>query len=187
MIQKIADLSQPQQIMVLVVLLAVLGAFWWYVISPMGAEIESLESRIEVLAVEVERAEEVERRLPEFKEELDALLARMEELRGVLPDEKETAEIVRRIEQLAVDSNLDIQSFTPGATEPSGFYERWPINIALQGNYNNLGLFFQRVAQFTRIINVDNISIRGLGGTDQQRSIAATCTATTFVLAGEGR
>ncbi len=186
MIQKIADLPQQQQIMVLVVLLAGLGAFWWYYVAPIGAEIDTLEARILELAVEVERAEEIERRLPEFKEELDALLARMDELRGVLPDEKETAEIVRRVEQLAVESNLDIQSFTPQGTEPSGFYERWPINIALQGNYNNLGLFFQRVAQFTRIINVDNISIRGLGGTDPQRSIAATCTATTFVLIDEG-
>ena len=186
MIQKIADLPQQQQIMVLVVLLAGLGAFWWYYVNPIGAEIETLESQILELGVEVERAVEIERRLPEFKEELDALLARMDELRGVLPDEKETAEIVRRVEQLAVESNLDIQSFTPQGTEPSGFYERWPINIALEGNYNNLGLFFQRVAQFTRIINVDNISIRGLGGTDQQRSIAATCTATTFVLADKG-
>ena len=186
MIQKIADLPQQQQIMVLVVLLAGLVAFWWYYVNPIGAEIEILESQILELAVEVERAEEIERRLPEFKEELDALLARMDELRGVLPDEKETAEIVRRVEQLAVESNLDIQSFTPQGTEPSGFYERWPINIALEGNYNNLGLFFQRVAQFTRIINVDNISIRGLGGTDRQRSIAATCTATTFVLTDEG-
>ena len=186
MIQKIADLPQQQQIMVLVILLAGLGAFWWYYVSPMGGEIETMEARNQELRVEVERAQEIQRRLPEFREELEALMARMEELRGVLPDEKETAEIVRRIEQLAVESNLDIQSFTPQGTEPSGFYERWPINIALQGNYNNLGLFFQRIAQFKRIINVDNISIRGLGGTDQQRSIAATCTATTFVLTGEG-
>ena len=185
MIQKIADLPQQQQIMVLVILLAGLGAFWWYYISPMGAQIETLESSIQELMVEVERAEEIERRLPEFE-------------RNWLPCEREWRSCGesfltrKRPPRLSAGSRrwqwspIWISRALRPRHRTERLYERWPINIALQGNYNNLGLFFQTVAQFTRIINVDNISIRGLGGTDQQRSIAATCTATTFVLADEG-
>jgi Tfp pilus assembly protein PilO len=56
--------------------------------------------------------------------------------------------------------------------------------MSLEGNYNNLGLFFQKVATFQRIINVDDIEIRALpaGGGN---TISATCTATTFVFVEE--
>jgi Tfp pilus assembly protein PilO len=45
-----------------------------------------------------------------------------------------------------------------------------------------LGLFFEKISQFTRIINADNISIKAVdGSTDPARTVTATCTATTFV------
>jgi Tfp pilus assembly protein PilO len=58
--------------------------------------------------------------------------------------------------------------------------------MSLEGSYNNLGLFFQRVANFQRIINVDNIEIKVLSNPDPDRTISATCTATTFVLLEQG-
>ena len=129
----------------------------------------------------METARAITARLPQFEADVEKLQAELDELQQVLPDEKETAEIVRRVEQLAVESDLSIRSFTPQATVSYEFYEDWPIRMSLEGSYNNLGLFFQRVANFQRIINVDNIEIRAISGEDPDRTISATCTATTFV------
>lgn len=186
MIDRIAQLDQRQQILLGVVALGVLFFFWYYPLNSLEAEVEQMEGRVQQLTDEVQRGQVVQSRLPVFQKEVEELEARLEGLKEVLPDQKETAEIVRRVEELAVESNLDIKSFAPQATVRSNFYEDWPIRIALEGSYNNLGIFFQKIANFTRIINVDNIEIRALGGqTSSERTISATCTATTFVFVEE--
>lgn len=187
MIQKIADLPQQQQVMLAIVAVGSIFLFWFYMISPIGGEIERLDGDIQRLTVEVEQAQAAAATKPQFEQEVQELEQRLAQEQEALPDQKETAEIVRRVEQLAVESNLDVRSFRPQATVPRDFYEDWPILIALEGNYNNLGLFFQKVALFPRIINVDNIEIRTLGGgsPDQNRTISASCRATTFVFVEE--
>ena len=181
MIKKIMELPQQQQVMLAVLAAAALGFFWYQFIFPVSAQMEALDQRVAALTAEVETARAITARLPQFEADVKVLQAQLNELQQVLPDEKETAEIVRRVEQLAVESDLSIRSFTPQATVSYEFYEDWPIRMSLEGNYNNLGLFFQRVANFQRIINVDNIEIRALANEDPDRTISATCTATTFV------
>ncbi|MDA2928345.1 type 4a pilus biogenesis protein PilO [Acidobacteria bacterium AH-259-O06] len=186
MIRKIAQLPQQQQILVAVLAAGALFAVWYYVVQPMGGRVEELEADIKELTVKVEKGQEIEAQLPQFQQEVQELEQRLAQRKQALPDQKETAEIVRRVEELAVESNLDIRSFTPQATVNKDFYEDWPIRISLEGNYNNLGLFFQKVAQFERIINVDDIQIRALTNTtSRDRTISATCTATTFVFLEE--
>ena len=186
MIQKIADLPQQQQILLAILAVGGLGFFWFYMISDVSAEISSLEDSTVQLTAEVEAARAVTAKLPQFEAEVGELEAQLAELKQVLPGEKETAEIVRRVEELAVESDLSIRSFTPQATVRYEFYEDWPIRMSLEGSYNNLGLFFQRVANFQRIINVSNIEIRALSNPDPDRTISATCTATTFVFVEQG-
>jgi type IV pilus assembly protein PilO len=186
MIKKIMELPQQQQVMLAVLAAAVLGFFWYQFIFPVSAQMEALDQRITTLTAEVETARAITARLPQFEAEVKELRAQLDTLQQVLPDEKETAEIVRRVEQLAVESDLSIRSFTPQATVSYEFYEDWPIRMSLEGSYNNLGLFFQRVANFQRIINVDNIEIRALASQDPDRTISATCTATTFVFVETG-
>ena len=63
---------------------------------------------------------------------------------------------------------------------------RVALDPVSSSGYNNLGLFFEKIARFRRIINVDNIQIQGLpSATDPSRTISATCTATTFVFVEE--
>jgi len=186
MIKKIMELPQQQQVMLAALAVLALGLFWYQLISPVSAQMDALDQRISELTAEVETAQAIAARRPQFEAEVKELTSQLDELKQVLPDEKETAEIVRRVEQLAVESDLSIRSFTPQATVAYEFYEDWPIRMSLEGSYNNLGLFFQRVANFQRIINVDNIEIRALSSQDSDRTISATCTATTFVFMEQG-
>ncbi len=186
MIKKIMELPQQQQVMLAALAVMALGLFWYQLIKPVSGQMEALDEQMGQLTAEVETARAVTARLPQFKADVEELQVQLDELKRVLPDEKETAEIVRRVEELAVESDLSIRSFTPQATVAYEFYEDWPIRMSLEGSYNNLGLFFQRVANFQRIINVDNIEIKALANEDPDRTISATCTATTFVFVEQG-
>ena len=182
--------SPPRRLrlfLALLVLAAANVALYRYGVAPRRAEAIRLAQRADILRGDLERGRQVEARLPQFRKEISEQGERLRRLREILPDAKETAAIVREIERLATGSNLKIRSFTPQPSVKRDFYEDWPILIAVEGDYSALTGFFDRVSKFGRLVNVENISIRGLDNPNTRRTLSATCTATTFVfLPGKG-
>jgi type IV pilus assembly protein PilO len=143
--------------------------------AALRAEVSELESS-------VAQGRAIESRLGRFKKELAQLEERLAVLRGILPAQKETPMVLRSVQQMAASNSLKIYKFTPQPLIPRAFYVDWPIVIEVQGNYDGLGRFFEKIGQATRIINVGNISIKGIdNSTDSMRTLDAICTATTFV------
>jgi type IV pilus assembly protein PilO len=179
-------LSKRTQLIVLGVLILLLcGIYYVYLISPLNSELQTVNLDIERLTREIEEGQRLLPQLQELKESVRLEEIRLYNLQQILPDRKETAQIIRQVHDLAVSSKLQIKSFTPRRTVDHGFYEDWPILLSIDGTYNNLGDFFERIAGFTRLINIDDLSIQAIeeGATDR-RTLSATCTATTFVFAG---
>jgi Tfp pilus assembly protein PilO len=180
---RLSRLSQQGEYVVLCGLVLVLcGVFYLYMIRPVQEKLTQTNDRIRTLEVEVAAGETVRGKLKELKKAVGVQEMRLSHLRRVLPEKKETAEIIRKVHEMALDSSLKINSFTPRTTVDNGFYEDWPIMISLEGNYNALGDFFGRIGAFTRIINVENIHVKSMTEhPTRERTLSATCTATTFV------
>ncbi len=141
-----------------------------------------LQDEIRKLEISTAQGRAIETQLARFEAEIKQLDQRLEVLRAILPDQKETPTVLRSVQQMAAGSNLKIMKFQPMPVAPRTFYNDWPILIEVQGYYDALGLFFEKISQATRIINVDNISIKGIdGSTDPAKTLQAVCTATTFV------
>ena len=146
----------------------------------------ALQDEIKKLETSVAQAQAVASQLPRFKEEVARLEQRLAELSTILPSEKETPIVLRSVLDMASASNLKIMRFVPKPTVPRNFYVDWPIEVSVQGSYNALGRFFEKVSQYGRIINVDNIGIKTFEtGTNAARTVSAVCTATTFVFREE--
>ena len=122
------------------------------------------------------------RRLPEFEAQVTELEGRLENLRAVLPEEKDVADILRRLQGLATQSNLTIQRFTPQPSVQQAMYAELPFKLQAEGTYHNLGAFFDRISKFPRIINVSSITIKAKPQPEPNSTIIAECIATTFVL-----
>ena len=180
---KLASLPRRMQITVIaVVVIGLAAVVYTYYLKDMVATRSALQTEIAQLEKAVAQAGAVEARLSEFKRELAALDVRLEELRRILPNQKETPDVLRNVQIMAAESNLKIVKFVPQPVAPKAFYSDWPISMEVQGSYNALGSFFEKVGQFTRIVNVDNISIKGIeGSTDHTKTLNSVCTATTFV------
>src|SRR5581483_3603371 len=83
---------------------------------------------------------------------------------------------------LAEQGDLELVRITPGNLTDQDFYSEWPIQIALNGTYHNLALFFDRVGRFSRIINIDNLAIGAIEpATNAGHTISANFEAKTFV------
>jgi type IV pilus assembly protein PilO len=142
----------------------------------------ALRTEIAQLETAVTQAATVEQRLSQFKRELADLDARLNELRRILPSQKETPDVLRAVQQMAAESNLKIVRFAPQPVAPHTFYLDWPITMEVEGSYNALGTFLEKVGRFRRVVNVENISIKNIEGSiDPTRTLHSNCTATTFV------
>lgn len=161
--------------------LAVFG-FWKFYVVDYKADIDLRQTRLTALRKDIARGVDTARRLPEFQAEVDQLEERLESLAAVLPEQKDVADILRRVQTLATQSNLSIQRFTPQPTVQQALYAEVPIRLQAEGTYHNLGYFFDRISRFPRIISVSEISIRAKNEAGSTNTIVAECTATTFVL-----
>jgi type IV pilus assembly protein PilO len=131
---------------------------------------------------DVARGLSTARRLPEFQAQVTELEQRLENLKAVLPEEKDVADILRRVQGLATQSNLTIQRFTPQEPKQQALYAELPYRLQAQGTYHDLGEFMDRVSKFPRIINVSDIQIKSVATPQANATIVAELIATTFVL-----
>jgi len=179
------------------VLIAVGAAagFYYQIEEPARADIATRNNQLAALRKDIAKGLTTAKKLPEFRSGVTDLENRLVNLRAILPEEKDAADLLRRMQTVAVQSNLDIRSFKPNPTVTKELHAEWPISLELQGNYHNLAQFFDRVGKFTRIINITGVDIRGRERPSATMTITARCTATTFVLldpaaaarAGRGR
>jgi type IV pilus assembly protein PilO len=169
---------------------AACGAFWYFHESPARADMAGRQQQLDALRVEIARGQAIAAKLPQFRAEIADFESRLEGLRAVLPEQKDVADLLRRIQTLATQSNLEIRGFRPQAIVQKQLHAEWPISLELEGTYHDLAAFFDKVSKVPRIINISNIAVTGKDtGTgrsqdaaDSGATIAAECLATTFVL-----
>jgi type IV pilus assembly protein PilO len=158
------------------------AVFWYMYADPMRADIEARRASLKKIQAEINRGQQTARRLPEFRKEVATLEAQLEGLRAQLPEEQDVADLLRRVQGMATESNLTIRGFTPQPVTRKDLHAEWPIGLQVEGTYHDLGAFLDRVSKFPRIINVGNIRIAGRESQGSGATVTADCTATTFVL-----
>ena len=158
------------------------GVFFYYYEMPVRADMEARRGQITSLRADINKGLATARKLPEFQTQVADLETRLEGLRAVLPDEKDAADLLNRMQNVAAQSSLTIKTFKPGAIVTKQLHAEWPIELELEGTYHNLAIFFDRVGKFTRIVNVTGVDIKGKDKPDANATITAKCVATTFVL-----
>lgn len=158
------------------------GVFFYYYEIPQRADMEIRQNQLKAIRIDIAKGVATAAQLDKFRADVDGLETRLEGLRAVLPEEKDAADLLRRMQVVAQQSNLTIKSFTPATTVTKQLHAEWPIKLELDGTYHNLATFFDRVGKFTRIVNITGLEIKGKDKPATDSTITATCTATTFVL-----
>jgi len=157
------------------------GAFYFFWYKDALAEEAKKNVRLEALQKEIRALEVTANKLQEFQREVQLLEAKLDTLKRILPPEKETPDLMRRVQSLAAQSFLTIRKFTPAAVQTKEFYQEVPINVDLDGTYHNLGNFFDKVSRLSRLVNVVNVKVKSQSKQSQNSTIFASCVATTFV------
>ncbi|MGB9835565.1 MAG: type 4a pilus biogenesis protein PilO [Candidatus Saccharicenans sp.] len=164
--------------LILAVIIFALAFFFYF--KPRNAELQSLREQREKLEKEVQVLKEKKKELDKIEAELVVLNATLKDLEQIIPQKKEIAEILRRIQQLAYDCRLNVLKFRPQGEIRKDFYAEWPIDIEISGTYHNLGIFFDKLSKFSRLFNVNNFSITAVNNQTESVTIGAKFIATTY-------
>ncbi len=69
----------------------------------------------------------------------------------------------------------------PVAAAPQDFYQELPINVEVEGNYHNLGLFLDRVSRLSRLVKIGEVKIKTPSKQTASTTISIACLATTYM------
>ncbi len=91
--------------------------------------------------------------LKEIEQSLGALLKQ-------LPDKSEMEALLVDINQAGLGRGLQFELFKPDTQETiNAFYAELPVSIRVTGNYHDIGAFASDVAQMSRIVTLNDVSI----------------------------
>ena len=153
-----------------------------FLVKDIKKDIRSANKEIEELDTKIRQGRAAEQKLPQFREEVKRLELELEKLRRILPSTRNTEEIIKKIKSLVDQGEFTLNrlSFPPLGAASSDPYVEWPISVAVDGRYHDLAILFNRLGNFSRIMNVENISISALGQ-QETKTITSQFTAKTFV------
>src|SRR6266852_1116101 len=154
----------------------------WQLIEPVDSQIRAAETQIKELDTKIEQGRSAQRKLPQFREEVHRLELELEKLRRILPSTRNTEELIKKIKSLVDQGDFILHKLTvPRLSDAKGSdpYAEWPISVTVAGRYHNLAILFNRLGNFSRIINVETIVISALP-TQVDKTITSDFVAKTF-------
>src|SRR5688572_8236890 len=170
-----------------VLAIVIVWAVHAYVVAPIKQEISAAETEIAELDKKIEQGRAAERKLPQFREEVRRLELELEKLRRILPSARNTEEIIKKIKSLVDQGDFALRRLTfpkLGTPKEGDPYAEWPISVSVDGRYHDLAILFNRLSNFSRIMNVEQINIAAMN--DQTaKTISSDFVAKTFVYVEE--
>lgn len=145
-------------------------------IAKQGKSLRGLEDKIR-------EGEAAASQLPQFEEEVERLELELDKLLRILPSRRKTEDLLRRIRGLTEQGDFFMIRFNPRSiSDRDDFYSEWSIQLELEGAYHNLARFFDRVSNFARIINIDNLKITSRDTkSEAHRTIKANFLMKTYI------
>lgn len=165
----------PKLFVLLVVLLLIVGAAYWFIWQDQLAKNEAERAKTEQLKTTFIEKKKVAVNLPAYRKQLDDIGKQFGALLKQLPGKSEMDALLTDINQAGLGRGLQFELFKPAASETvKEFYAELPITIRISGNYHDLGAFAGDIGKLSRIVTLNDIAISG------QNVLAMDATAMTY-------
>ena len=169
----------------LLVAVLIFGLFYVAYYRPKNGDLEVLrDQRIEV-ENQVRMLKQKKQQLDEIEAELKTMNATLKNLETIIPQQEEIDVILRRIQQMAFDSRINIIRFVPNPLIDQEFFSEKPITMQLSGNYHNLAIFFNRLGNFSRLFTIEDFAFDATRDQSETTTITADVTAKTYIFLEE--
>lgn len=183
------DPKKRQQALVLLGIV-ILGAgylYYEYVYTPMTEGVEQLEERIDVLHAQNDRAKRLAQRFgTDLQEKVKVYEQQLHALEELIPRGQEVPELLNAIATQAQISRVDLSRIRPASVDEGPYYSKYVYELAIIGEYHDVGRYLARIASLPRIIKPTNLTVSPAPAQarkeDSVAPVQATLLIETFVM-----
>lgn len=185
--EKIKALTWYWQLAIFVVLAAMIYYFgvYYFVTSPTRVEIQALNDQISQLQAKNQAAQIATQRINEFRSLYATKQLEYDELKILLPEEREITVVLQGLQDTARGSRLILSRFTPRDDTQQDSIMAKPVEIEVDSNFNNLREFFDKIAKLQRIVSITDFSLKQLDKQSSDRTLHSQFLLTAYYAAPE--
>src|ERR1044071_8872200 len=162
------------------VALGLYAGFWYFVTRGTRKETRDLTEQVEVLKKANREAQAASQRLNEFRTAYKNKQEELEELRALLPEQRELTKVLEGIQDRARSTSLQLRKFTPKDDVQQDFYSGKRIDVAVQSSFSGLRSFFDQMAKYQRIVSISNFEIKQLDKQIANKTLEARFDLTAY-------
>ena len=149
-------------------------------VRPELGTLENQAAQQRVLDSQLQEKSEIAQNLNERRREMDVLQQKLDEALAELPESADVDELLAQLNEIGRKSGLEISAVEPAPEESAQIYVKIPIKMALTGNYHEIAMFLQSLANLRRIVNVNNIQLGSPTLKSEKVVLSSSFVATTF-------
>jgi type IV pilus assembly protein PilO len=175
---KIEKLSKIYRLLLSVgIFLIFIAAAVFLFYMPKYKTIDTLDKKLTKLEAELRTAKKNAKDLKKFQNKMKDAEERFKIVMKSLPEKEEIPSLLTSISDSGKESGLEFLLFKPKNEQKKDFYAEIPVAMKVNGDFHNVAIFFDRVARLSRVVNIRDISIKPVKGTDL---LTTACTAVTY-------
>src|SRR5829696_7402312 len=181
MLEKIKNLQWHYQLVLLVGIASlVYGSVWYFVTSVTREEIRVKNEEIATLQAKNEAARIATQRINEFRALYASKAVEYEELKVLLPEQREITNVLQGLQDNARESRMIVMRFSPKDDTQQDVIMAKPVEIEVDSNFNNLRAFFDKMAKLPRIVSVSDFKINQLEKQSEAKTLHAQFLLTAY-------
>lgn len=135
-------------------------AGWWFLWSPALEELDQARSKEEELRQTFLDKKRQAINLAAYEQQMVEIERTFGALLKQLPDKSQMDGLLTDINQAGLQRGLEFELFKPGQEVVADFYAEMPIAIKVLGSYHDLGAFATDISKLSRIVTLNDISIK---------------------------
>src|SRR6476469_4811369 len=184
MFQKIVNLKWYLQFFMLIgVGSLVYLSVWYFVTSSTRDEVAQLQDQVAQLRSKNEAARVATQRINEFRALFASKSAEYDELKVLLPEQREITNVLSGLQDTANGSRLIVMRFTPRDDSTQDAIMAKPVEVEVDANFNNLRSFFDTMAKMPRIVAITDFKLNQIDKQSDNRTLHAQFLLTAYYAA----
>lgn len=158
---------------------------YYFVTSETRVEIQALNDQVAQLQAKNQAAQVATQRINEFRALYATKQVEYDELKILLPEEREITVVLQGLQDTARGSRLILSRFTPREDTQQDSIMAKPVEIEVDSNFNNLREFFDKMAKLQRIVSITDFSLKQLDKQSGDRTLHSQFLLTAYYASPE--
>ena len=165
----------PRAVLCFFLMSAIVVALWFAWLNSSDAELDAERAKEVTLRADYKKKLVQAVNLDALKKQREQVQQYVTQLEKQLPSKAEMDALLSDINQAGIGRSLRFELFRPGSVSAKEYYAELPIALRVSGRYHDVGSFASDIANLSRIVTLNNLSIvPARDGTLQMEATAKT-------------